>query len=252
MLILNTKQDDVEVPIKRYPDDTYHDEYIKVEDKEDHSDKKRERYIVAEPGTTYYIEFGLKKGYDFGEYSLIKARLFFPGRDQAISRFKFGAKPENRPKLKTDLIEKIQYADVEVDGQKMLGARFAFRNIEIDETLSNETDIMGIHPDNLATFTIKLYLWKRRTITLSDDDYKNALSDWEKKCSKARSTSGKHNKLNLKPEVEINRPNARNLWDAKKVDLDSYKKRGISSAIGFVGGHDTSESSSGGKMRGIS
>src|SRR5690349_18527263 len=128
MAILSTEQGDAEVRIKRHPDNTYYDEYIKVERKEGDSDENRKRYIVAEPGTKYYIEFKLKNGFDFSDYNLINVFLFFPGRDQAISTLFINAKPEDRPKLKTHLIRKIQYANVEVDGQKLLGARFAFRN----------------------------------------------------------------------------------------------------------------------------
>ncbi|TGO55188.1 hypothetical protein BCON_0095g00020 [Botryotinia convoluta] len=132
----------------------------------------------------------------------------------------------------------MQYADVEIDGQKILGARFAFRKIEIDERLSKETDIMGIEPDHLMTFTVKLYFFKSYTTRLSDSKYKRALSHWEKACSEIRTPSWNQMKRNaeLDNNTKTNQLDTKNVWDVKKIDQDSYKKDGISSAIGFIGG----------------
>ncbi|KAI9649998.1 hypothetical protein NHQ30_000011 [Ciborinia camelliae] len=225
MAILNTTQGQVEVRIKRYPDHTYYDEYIKVERKEEELDDTRERYIVAEAGTTYYIEVTLKEDFNFGEYNHIQAALFFPGRKKHISSINF---------LGLYRVGKIEYADVDINGQKVHGARFAFRSLEMDETLFKETDIMGILPENLVTFSVNLYFCNKVATRLSNDEYNKALSDWEKECSKARDMRSKPRRKPIKidePESDI-----RNFWDAKKVDQDSYKKHGITSAIGFVGG----------------
>lgn len=130
MAILNTTQGEVEVRIKRYPDNTYYDEYIKVERKELASDTIRTRYIVAEPDTIYYIEVTLEAGFDFGEYELISANLYFSDQVNHISATYF-QNPEGPRKIRESMVQMIQYADVEVDGEKVHGARFAFRGIEI-------------------------------------------------------------------------------------------------------------------------
>ncbi|QSZ37810.1 hypothetical protein DSL72_008910 [Monilinia vaccinii-corymbosi] len=237
MAILKTRQGEVEVRIRRHPDNTYYDEYIKVQRKEIDSDDSRERYIISEPGTTYYVEVTLKEDFNFDEYDVVQANLYFRGLEESVSMTSFG-KSSISATVRKDRSQSIQYADVEVDGQKMLGARFAFKNIEVDESLSNETDIMDVHPDNLLTFSIKLDFYKRETVRLSDDKYNKALSKWEESCSKARSRSRSlpKPKLNLRSEATTEQPSARYLWDAKKVDQDSYEKRGINTAIGFVGG----------------
>ncbi|KAF5871091.1 uncharacterized protein Bfra_007604 [Botrytis fragariae] len=235
MAILNTSQGEVEVRIKRYPDDTYYDEHIKVERKELASDVIRTRYIIAEPDTLYYIEVTLKPGFDTGGYDAIDAKLYFSDPGEQISSICFWQLKGPR-KLKESIVQKIQYADVEVDGEKVLGARFSFRSIEMDEKLSDETDVMGIHPDSLVTFSVKLYLYKKHTVTLSDDEYDKAVLEFQHTLS-----IFERNVSALEPQdgvvdPAVIQPNNRNLWDAKKVDIDSYKKRGINSAIGFSGG----------------
>ncbi|KAF7932187.1 hypothetical protein BELL_0358g00100 [Botrytis elliptica] len=235
MAILNTSQGEVEVRIKRYPDDTYYDEYIKVERKERGTDTKRERYIVAEPDTTYYIEVTLKAGFDFGDNDVMGANLHFSGRDKRISGISFWEHKYTR-KLKEDIVRNIQYAYEEVVGEKVLGARFFFRQIEIDEDLSDETDVLGIHPDSLVTFSVRLFLYKKHIVKLSDDEYDKAVLEFQH-----ASASVEHNTSALGPQDRVVdpaviQPNTRNLWDVKKVDKDSFKKRGIRSAIGFSGG----------------
>ncbi|KAF7889231.1 hypothetical protein EAF00_009531 [Botryotinia globosa] len=240
MAILKTELGEIEVRIKRYPEDTYHDEYIKVEGKEKSTDIDRERYIVAEPDTTFYIEVILEEGFKIGKYSSIDAFVHLPDRDKSISSIALLWRhvEESNRNAKIDHIQKMQYADVEIDGQKMLDARFAFKKIEIDERLSEETDLMGIKPDHLMSFAVKLYFFKSFTTRLSENEYKKALSNWEKACSEIRFPSWNQMKLNanLRSKPKTNQLDIKNIWDVKKIDQDSYQKHGSSSAIGFVGG----------------
>ncbi|ATZ58816.1 hypothetical protein BCIN_16g04900 [Botrytis cinerea B05.10] len=235
MAILNTTQGEVEVRIKRYPDNTYYDEYIKVERKELASDTMRTRYIVAEPDTIYYIEVTLEAGFDFGEYELISANLYFSDQVNHISATYF-QNPEGPRKIRESMVQMIQYADVEVDGEKVHGARFAFRGIEIDENLSDETDIMGIHPDSLVKFSVRLFFYKEETVTLSDDEYDKAAMEFRKDLLNFQRISSAFRSQDEVIHPAVIQPNVRNLWDAKRVDKDSYKKRGINSAVGFSGG----------------
>lgn len=135
MAILKTELGEVEVRIKRYPDDTYYDEYIKVESKEKSTDVRRERYIVAEPDTTFYIEVILKEGFKMSKYSSIEACVYVADTKEDISSITLLSRhvEESNRNAKMDHIQKMQYADVEIDGQKILGARFAFRKIEIGQ-----------------------------------------------------------------------------------------------------------------------
>ncbi|THV51411.1 hypothetical protein BGAL_0112g00330 [Botrytis galanthina] len=240
MAILKTELGEVEVRIKRYSDDTYYDEYIKVESKEKSTDIKRERYIVAEPDTTFYIEVILKEGFKMSKYSSIDAHVYVADTEENISSITLLSRhvDGSKRKAKIDHIKKIQYADLEIDGQKILGARFAFKKIEIDERLSKETDIMGIKPDHLMTFTVRLIFFKSHTTRLSDSKYAKALSEWEKACLKIRTLDWNQMQLNakLRSETTTDQLDTKNIWDVKKIDQDSYQKHGISSAIGFVGG----------------
>lgn len=129
MAILKTEQGDIEVRIKRHPDDTYYDEYIKVEDKDKDFDESCERYIIPEPGTTYSIETTLKNGFCFDKYGGIGAQLSFLG-GKIVSRNCFWNTFRNS-KIKTDISKTIQCVNVEVDGEKMIGARFALRALEV-------------------------------------------------------------------------------------------------------------------------
>ncbi|TEY54234.1 hypothetical protein BOTCAL_0240g00020 [Botryotinia calthae] len=235
MAILNTTQGEVEVRIKRYPDNTHYDEYIKVERKELASDTMRTRYIVAEPDTIYYIEVTLKAGFDFGGYEVIDAVLYFSEQEKQISAISF-QNYEGLKKIKENIVQKIQYANVEVDGEKVLGARFAFRGIEMDENLSDETDVMGIHPDSLVKFSVKLFFYKKKTVTLSDDEYYKATMEFRKDLLNFERIASAFRSQDEVMHPAVIQLNVRNLWDAKRVDKDSYKRRGINSAIGFSGG----------------
>lgn len=96
-----------------------------------------------------------------------------------------------------------------------------------DENLSDETDVMGVHPDSLVKFSVRLFFFKKETVTLSDDEYYKAEMEFRKDL-----LNFQHISSTFRSQDEVIQPNVRNLWDAKRVDKDSYKKRGINSAIG--------------------
>lgn len=133
MAIINTEHGEIEVRIKRYPDDTYYEEYIKVEGKERHNDERRERYIIPEPGTTYYIEATLKKNFDFGGTDRgVEVALFFPGNEGVVS-FKDFYPSRNEQKLNKDLTFKLDQVNSYDIDWKVHGTRFCFRKVEIGQ-----------------------------------------------------------------------------------------------------------------------
>ena len=81
MAILKSGNDEYEVRIKRYPEKTYFDEYVKTGDREESSATSCDRYIVGEDGVRYTIEVTLKKGFSFGDYEVVRARLYIPGHE---------------------------------------------------------------------------------------------------------------------------------------------------------------------------
>jgi hypothetical protein len=80
MAILKERGDQYEVRIKRYPEGTYFDEYVKNGERDKSSAKKCDRYIIGESGVKYTIEVTLRNGFNFGKYDRVHVQLFFPGR----------------------------------------------------------------------------------------------------------------------------------------------------------------------------
>lgn len=93
----------------------------------------------------------------------------------------------------------------------------------LDEKLVNETDIMGIGPKSLGHFVIKVYKVSWKTRQLTDKEYRE-------KVAAAKNVS----KLTPQLKESSVRADRRQqfLWDAQKVDEDSFKKDGIVYAIG--------------------
>jgi hypothetical protein len=130
MAILKDDNDEYEVRISRHPGNAQFDEYIKIGDREKPKDTECVHYIVGEAGVTYTIEVILKKGFRFGNYSRVRAKLHLLGQKDSVSQVDiFNPNPtENEPTI-ADISRKIEYANVVVDGQKMLETRFTFRNL---------------------------------------------------------------------------------------------------------------------------
>ena len=93
MAILKCGNDEYEVRIKRYPEKTYFDEYVKTGDREKSSATSCDRYIVGEDGVRYTIEVTLKKGFTFGEFEVFGPNSTF--RDTKDSSPKKMWRPED-------------------------------------------------------------------------------------------------------------------------------------------------------------
>jgi hypothetical protein len=143
MAILSHDGNEVEVNIKRHPQQTYFDEYVKVGDREKRGAESCERYIVPEPGTMYTIEVTLKRGFRFGSCQCVEVSLWLPGQDRETSYTIFRPPPDSSEHAEEDMTRTIEYADfLEIDGRPMKGARLAFRDISIGQCpLSNSIKI---------------------------------------------------------------------------------------------------------------
>lgn len=134
MAILSKEINQVEVRIKRYPEGTYFDEYIKVGDREKRDATTCERYIIPEPGVTYTIEVTLKKGYQFGKCNDVTASLRLSGSPTVIACGYIGAPQDESEYLEKDLVKDVEFTDIiQVGGRKISGARLAFRQISVGE-----------------------------------------------------------------------------------------------------------------------
>ena len=83
-ILKGSGNDEYEVRIKRYPEKTYFDEYIKTGDREKPGAASCDRYMVGEDGARYTIEVTLKKGFRFGEFDLVQAQLLVPGKVDSV------------------------------------------------------------------------------------------------------------------------------------------------------------------------
>jgi hypothetical protein len=173
MAILSQEFNQVEVRIRRHPQNTYFDEYVKVGDREKANATSCDRYIIPEPGQVYTIEVTLKKGYHFGNWSRVSAALFLPGVKKLISGGVFFP-PSDKEFTEENMSVSMACTSrtLPVNGRVLSGSRFAFRTMEIgkqsdlflmqqpkilaDENLQNETNVMGIAPNSLSTIMIKV------------------------------------------------------------------------------------------------
>ncbi|KAG4436986.1 hypothetical protein IFR05_007524 [Cadophora sp. M221] len=175
MAILKDGNDKYEVRIKRYPDRTYFDEHIRVED----------RYAG---------------------------------------------------KTTKDMTTQLEFANLVIDGQKILEARLAFLGLGVDENLDKATDVMGINPESLGYFRVVVFKTKRIITKLTDEEYAAKLTA-DDAAAAERKEARKNPFRNDREEPK----EQKNLWDAKKVDEESFSKDGITCAVGFVGGRTENE-----------
>lgn len=233
MAILKNFRGEIEVRIKRYPDETYYDEFIKTNRREQENDESHERYIISESGTAFFIEVTLRKGFSGGyEDNCVEAAIILPGHEEPIGSLHFY--PPAYPKeTEEDKVLRFKDFDVDVDGYTMRDASFSFRELQIgrylihyivwliliviDKTSSNETDIMDVLPKHLSTIKVRLKYCGWTVNTLSDLAFSRV------KWKRAFAT-----KDSLDPQ---------NTWEARDVNENSFNEHGITSVIWYIQPH---------------
>ena len=131
MAIMAGMEGEIEVRVKRHSG-TYYDEYVKLKPSEGSSNSHNERYIMVGHKDTYYIEVTLKEGFDFGKYDLVQAKMCVDGKEVSYVDFKPPPNGLDETKTKRDVVEKIQYANVEINGRPQ-GSKFVFWNMEMEK-----------------------------------------------------------------------------------------------------------------------
>ncbi|KAM0157348.1 hypothetical protein ACHAQE_005986 [Botrytis cinerea] len=171
---------EIEVRVKRHSG-TYYDEYIKLKPSEGSSNSHNERYIMVGYKDTYYIEVTLKEGFDFGKYDLVQAKMCVDGKEVSYVDSKPPPNGLDETKTKRDVVEKIQYANVEINGLPQ-GSKFVFWNMEMekDTEQSKETGAMNTLPQNIPAFQFHIVFFESSTVTLSDHEYKEAIKEERK------------------------------------------------------------------------
>ncbi|KAH7310108.1 hypothetical protein BKA65DRAFT_485319 [Rhexocercosporidium sp. MPI-PUGE-AT-0058] len=119
-----------------------------------------------------------------------------------------------------DIAKELEYADVTIAGRRMLGTRFTFRGLAADDTLKASSDVIGIDPQSLGYFTLHMHKLKWETRTLAKREH-------DRKVTEAKEV---HSRGHSNVSATLEEP--KRLWDAKKVDEDSFSKDGITCAVG--------------------
>jgi len=234
MAILTDGTDQYEVRIKRQSDQTYFEEYVKSDAREDPRSQNCHRYIVGENGTIFTIELTLLQGFCFDSYESVRMKLFFPGQKGEVARI-----DAHKPKYYEDgfygtnesITVNLKLANVEIGGCMMLGTKFAFRNLlpgndqtqahvawsnyanyanyASDETLKDETDITGVKPESLGHFEVKVFKVKWKTHTMTDAEA-------------AEKAKAKEEKEKRQRDREVS--SMKKLREAQKVNKNSFEK----------------------------
>jgi hypothetical protein len=131
MVILQQGKNQVEVRIKREPDGSYFDEFVKIGDVQVPDVRTCENYIAGEPGVTYSIEVTLKAGYDFGKCKAVMACLYTHGRKEAVTQSGVLKKIATLTKDCKIILSKTALL---IGGQRLEGANLAFKQLNIGET----------------------------------------------------------------------------------------------------------------------
>ncbi|TGO09250.1 hypothetical protein BTUL_0174g00330 [Botrytis tulipae] len=184
MAIMSGIEGEIEVRVKKHPG-KYYDEYAKLEPSEGSPNPHDERYIMAEPKATYYVEVTLKEGFDFGKYDLIQAKMCMDGKEVSYAEFKTPLHGINKTKTEKDLVQTIRYANVEIHGRPR-GSKFVFRNVEMetDEEQLNETGALDTLPKSIPAFQVDVVFFESFMVALSDDEYKEVVISWKKDCAR--------------------------------------------------------------------
>lgn len=80
--------------------------------------------------------------------------------------------------------------------------------------MNKETDVIGVSPEDLGSFTVRIFKFSLE---------KRTLSNWEIDESKRKLVN---------PNEYRQQSSLKSLWDAQKVDKASFVKHGISQSIG--------------------
>jgi hypothetical protein len=128
MAILQQGKNQVEVRIKREPEGSYFDEFVKLNDREKPDIRMCQHYIVGEPGVTYSIEVTLKAGYDFGNCKKVKVWLYTHGRKEIVAQ---GTFRRNLAVVTEDVKILLSKTNLLLGGQKLRGASLAFKDLKI-------------------------------------------------------------------------------------------------------------------------
>ncbi|EMR80962.1 hypothetical protein BcDW1_10413 [Botrytis cinerea BcDW1] len=199
MAILKESGNEYEVQIVNAVTGQSFKEYVKLGDREKPEDREAERYITSYPGIMFKIQITLKTGFCFKPFDAVEANLYFKGQSSDCSLAVLNDPYPDHKCTKKDLRMEIACVNMSNYGKNLIGAPLVFKELQIDEKLSGQTDVVGVNPVDLGSFYVRL---NRRKIAAMPNNY-------------------------------LSRDTATALWNAEKVDKMSFKKHGITNSIGL-------------------
>ncbi|KAK6595427.1 hypothetical protein H4I96_09746 [Botrytis cinerea] len=199
MAILKESGNEYEVQIVNAVTGQSFKEYVKLGDREKPEDREAERYITSYPGIMFKIQITLKTGFCFKPFDAVEANLYFKGQSSYCSLAVLNDPYPDHKCTKKDLRMEIACVNMSNYGKNLIGAPLVFKELQIDEKLSGQTDVVGVNPVDLGSFYVRL---NRRKIAAMPNNY-------------------------------LSRDTATALWNVEKVDKMSFKKHGITNSIGL-------------------
>lgn len=198
MAILKEEGNEYEIQIVNAVTGQSFKEYVKLGNQENCTDREATRYITAHPGIMFKIQITLKAGFCFKPFDAVEANLYFRGQSTYCSLAVLSDPNPDHARTKQDLRMEISCVNMSNYGKNIIGAPFVFKELKIDEKLSDQTDVIGVNPVDLGSFFVTL---SRRRIAPTPNN-----------CLLQDATTA--------------------LWSAEKVDKSSFKEQGITTSIG--------------------
>lgn len=135
MAILKEHKDQYEVRVKKYSDNTYFDEHLRLDAREKPGATSCRRYIVPEKDENFVFEVTLHEGFDFEQYDQVRLELFLPGMKNPTSFIDI-SRPEDSRILSTSVSRELKSADLTMGGLTRKGAKFAWKDLEKGDSSS--------------------------------------------------------------------------------------------------------------------
>ncbi|TGO57024.1 hypothetical protein BOTNAR_0210g00120 [Botryotinia narcissicola] len=161
MAILTEEGNEYEVKIIDCATHQPFKEYVKLGDREIHGDSKCERYIVARPGAKFKIEVTLMSRFCFELFEQVQAHLCLGSAGDMCAAYIFEKDKPEINGISKGYKAFIECVNMARYGEGIVGAPFIFSSLDVDEDLSNETDVIGVDLADVGHFSVAVH---RRTV----------------------------------------------------------------------------------------
>lgn len=138
MAILESEEGSIEVRIHKDPlteEADYYAEHVKLSERNQKGATNTDRYIPCQEDEKYGIEIRLKEGFDFGDYTVVRAKFQTAASNRVIKAIDYPRPADYEGGIKEDLVFYIRTASTKIDGQVVRDAHFAFKGLAVGKTM---------------------------------------------------------------------------------------------------------------------